>query len=133
MIIFGCSIKEELQDEIVGGFGTNLTDPDLLEPDEVLSLYLEKYGELDADGWMQYLGMDDFFATGSTSYASKLDRLYAVILQQDKMILTLRETLGLTPKALKRFRAEFGTQVEDEPDEKPKNALELLMEKRRAG
>ena len=62
-----------------------------------------------------------------------LDRLYAVILQQDKMILTLRESLGLTPKALKRFRAEFGTPVEDEPDEKPKNALELLMEKRRAG
>ena len=62
-----------------------------------------------------------------------LDRLYAVILQQDKMILTLRETLGLTPKALKRFRAEFGTPVEDEPDEKPKNALELIMEKRRAG
>ena len=70
-------MNEQLQDEIVGGFGTNLTDPDLLEPDEVLSLYLEKYGELDADGWMQYLGMDDFFATGSTSYASELDRLYA--------------------------------------------------------
>ena len=62
-----------------------------------------------------------------------LDRLYAVILQQDKMILTLRESLGLTPKALKRFRAEFGAATEDEPTEKPKNALELLMEKRRAG
>lgn len=63
-----------------------------------------------------------------------LDRLYAVILQQDKQILTLRESLGLTPKALKRFRAEFGTPTtEDEPTEKPKTALELLMEKRRAG
>ena len=64
---------------------------------------------------------------------SMLDRLYAVILQQDKMLLTLRESLGLTPKGLKRFRAEFGTALEDEPEEKPKNALELLMEKRRAG
>ena len=72
------------------------------------------------------------YAEGSEEPAM-LDRLYAVILQQDKMILTLRESLGLTPKALKRFRAEFGTPVEDEPDEKPKTALELLMEKRRAG
>ena len=72
------------------------------------------------------------FAEGSEEPAM-LDRLYAVILQQDKQILTLRESLGLTPKALKRFRAEFGTPVEDEPEEKPKNALELLMEKRRAG
>ncbi len=70
-------MNEQLQDEIVGGFGTNLTDPDLLEPDEVLTLYLEKYAQLDADGWMQYLDMDDFFATGSTSHASDLDRLYA--------------------------------------------------------
>ena len=61
------------------------------------------------------------------------DKLYAVILQQNKIIHQLRESLGLTPKALKRFRAEFGTPAEDEPDEKPKNALELLMEKRRAG
>lgn len=61
------------------------------------------------------------------------DKLYAVILQQDKMIHTLRESLGLTPKGLKRFRTEFGTAAEEEPEEKPKTALELLMEKRRAG
>lgn len=62
-----------------------------------------------------------------------LDRLYAVILKQDKIILMLKESLGLTPKALKRFRAEFGAATEDEPTEKPKTALEQLMEKRRAG
>lgn len=61
-----------------------------------------------------------------------LDRLYQVIMQQDKQILVLRETLGLTPKALKRFQAGFGAAAEDEPDEKPKTPLELLMEKRRA-
>ena len=66
-----------------------------------------------------------------------LDRLYAVILQQDKQILTLRESLGLTPKALKRFRAEFGAPVEDEPDEKPSRPargerIEMMFSRPRA-
>ncbi len=60
-----------------------------------------------------------------------LDRLYAVILQQDKMIHTLRESLGLTPKALRRIRSSFGTDPEEDSG-KPKTPLELLIEKRRA-
>ena len=72
-------------------------------------------------------------AAAESEDPAMLDRLYAVILQQDKMILTLRETLGLTPKALKRFRTEFGAAPEEEPEQKPKNTLELLLEKRRAG
>lgn len=58
------------------------------------------------------------------------DKLYSIILQQDKMILALRESLGLTPKSLKRFRAGFGAEPED-AEEKPKTTLELLIEKRR--
>lgn len=60
---------------------------------------------------------------------SPLDDHYAVILQQDKMIQSLRESLGLTPKALRRIRAEFGQRTE--PGEKPKTVLELLQEKKR--
>ena len=71
-------------------------------------------------------------ASVSSGDPSMLDRLYQVILQQGKMILQLRETLGLTPKSLKRFRTGFGTAQEDDPEEKPKTALELLIEKRRA-
>ncbi len=59
------------------------------------------------------------------------DRIYAVILQQDKLIHTLRDSLGMTPKGLKRFRGSFGSE-EDEQEERPKTPLELLMEKRRA-
>ena len=58
------------------------------------------------------------------------DKLYAVILQQDKMILTLRESLGLTPKALRRFKAGFGSETDDET-EKPRTPLELILERRR--
>ena len=59
------------------------------------------------------------------------DKLYETILKQDRLILSLRETLGLTPKSLKRFRSGFG-EGQEEPEEKPKTTLELLIEKRRA-
>ena len=72
----------KLQDEIVGGFETWLTDPGLVKPDEVLSIYLDKFDELDADGWIRYLNMNDFFATGSSA-ASDLDRAYAERISKD--------------------------------------------------
>ena len=76
-------IDEQLQDEIVGGFGTWLTDPDLIAPDEILAIYLEKFGDLDADGWIRYFNMNDFFATGSTAKATQLDRTYAQRISSD--------------------------------------------------
>ena len=60
---------------------------------------------------------------------SPLDPHYAVILQQDKMIQAQREALGLTPKALRRIRPEFGQRAEKA--DKPKTVLELLQEKKR--
>ena len=75
-------INEKLQDEIVGGFGTWLTDPDLVSPDEVLEIYLAKFGELDGDGWIRYFDMNDFFATGSTA-SSDLDKVYAQRISED--------------------------------------------------
>ena len=69
-------------------------------------------------------------AAAESEDPAMLDRLYAVILQQDKMILTLRESLGLTPKALRRFKAGFGSETDDET-EKPRTPLELILERRR--
>lgn len=59
-------------------------------------------------------------------------RLYETILKQDRLILQLRETLGLTPKALRRFRPGFGDAEDSAGEERPKTMLELLREKRRA-
>lgn len=61
---------------------------------------------------------------------SPLDPHYSVIMKQDQMIQNLRESLGLTPKALRRIRPEFGQEAQQE--EKPKTVLELLQEKKRA-
>ena len=58
------------------------------------------------------------------------DPHYAIIMKQGATIQAMRESLGLTPKGLRRFRSGFGKEVEQE--EKPKTVLELLQEKRRA-
>lgn len=63
---------------------------------------------------------------------SALDPHYAIILQQDKIIQSLREALGLTPKALRRIKASFGQQQETDKDDKPKTVLQILQEKKRA-
>lgn len=58
------------------------------------------------------------------------DPHYAIIMKQGAAIQTMRESLGLTPKGLRRFRSGFGKEAEQE--EKQKTVLELLQEKRRA-
>ena len=63
--------------------------------------------------------------------AKVMDGIYQIILQQGQMILQLRETLGMTPRSLKRFRNGFG-EDQGEAEEKPKTPLELMIEKRRA-
>ena len=60
---------------------------------------------------------------------SPLDPHYALILQQDRMIQALRESLGLTPKALRRIRSDFGQDNEDGEKKKPATVLELIREK----
>ena len=56
--------------------------------------------------------------------------VYQAIERKRRDIMSLRDSLGLTPKALKRFRASFG---EGQPvEDKPKTMLELIQEKKRA-
>lgn len=68
---------------------------------------------------------------GKDEAPSPLDPHYAVIMQQGKMIEAMRESLGLTPKALRRIRTEFGQKPEQE--NKPHTVLELLQQKRATG
>ena len=67
---------ERLQDELVGGFSTCINDPYLLEPQEVLTIYLDEFARLSVDDWLWYLETKDIFATGSPTYADQLDALY---------------------------------------------------------
>jgi len=69
-------VDSQLQDELVSGFSTWINDPYLLSAQEVLELYLEGFGSLDADGWLGYLDMSDIFSTYSPNYATELDHLY---------------------------------------------------------
>ena len=67
---------EALQDELVSGFITNINDPMLLMPEEVLTLYMEKVKSMTADEWLQYLDIQNIFSTYSPDYMDALDHLY---------------------------------------------------------
>ena len=56
-----------------------------------------------------------------------LDPLYDKILKQGTAIQTMRESLGLTPKAMRRFRSNFGQEPGDA--EKAKTVLEVIRGK----
>ena len=62
---------------------------------------------------------------------STLDKHYEMILRQGKMIQDLKESLGLTPRGLRKIRNSFG-KGETAKEEKPKTMLELVREKKRA-
>ena len=67
---------DELQNDLVSGFNTWINDPYLLDPADVLTIYLDGFAALTSDEWLWYLDTNDIFATYSAAYAADLDRLY---------------------------------------------------------
>lgn len=67
---------DSLQNDLVSGFNTWINDPYLLDPADVLSIYLDVFAALTPDEWLWYLDTSDIFATSSAAWAEKLDRLY---------------------------------------------------------
>lgn len=65
-----------LEDELVGGFITYMNDPYILSASEVLTIHLDALLELSADEWMEYLEINDIFATYNTEYYSLIDEEY---------------------------------------------------------
>lgn len=72
------SIQEnsELEDDLVGGFVSYLSDPYLLTPEDVLSCALDPFIDFSAEEWIQYLAIDDIFQVNN-ELASSLDQLLA--------------------------------------------------------
>ena len=73
---------QQLQDAVSSGFISALQDPDLVKPEEVLTMYMDQFAQMDTESWRSYLEMNDIFATGSTAWAEKLDTLYASLIAQ---------------------------------------------------
>ena len=65
----------------------------------------------------------------SGKYNSKTDKLYSLILKQERLILEIRESLGLTPKGLMIIKKGNGYPKE-KIQEQPKTMLELIREKK---
>ena len=95
------SADHETQDALSSGLISALQDPDLVAPEEVLTMYMEQFAKMDAEAWRSYLEMDDIFATGSEQWAGQLDALYAsLIAQYFDWTLDSCETSGPTAKAV---------------------------------
>lgn len=58
----------ELEDDLVGGFIRAVKDPYLLTPEEVFGVTCDYFKGMDAQEWLDYLGMSDIFSTGVENY-----------------------------------------------------------------
>ena len=67
---------DQLEDQLAGGFITNINDPYLIPARTVLEVYLDAFDALDGAQWKDFLGIDDAFATYNTEYSSKIDEEY---------------------------------------------------------
>ena len=65
-------ITQTLEDELVGGLITYLSDPYLLTPNEVATATLDVFTAFSPKDWVGYLDMHDVFAIGS-QYSDKVD------------------------------------------------------------
>lgn len=65
-----------LEDELVGGLITALSDPYLLTPEEVAEATLDTFQSFSPEDWVSYLNMHDVFAIGS-EISDQVDRSLA--------------------------------------------------------
>lgn len=64
----------QLENELVGGLVEYLSDPYLLEPEDILDLTLAPFRDFTAEDWQNYLDISDVFAVG-TDQADVIDQL----------------------------------------------------------
>ncbi len=65
-----------LEDELVSGFITYMNDPKILSASETVSIHLDALKNLSAEQWMEYLSVQDIFATYNTDYYQQIDEEY---------------------------------------------------------
>ena len=73
---WGIESDETLQNALVSNFISWMNDPDLLSPEDVLSIWMDEFSTLNAREWSSYLKVSDIFSTGSEAYASSIDEIY---------------------------------------------------------
>lgn len=74
---------EKLEDELVGGFISYMSDPYILSASASLSIQLDALKALTADQWADYLSVNDIFATYNTDYYQAIDAEYIRQLAED--------------------------------------------------
>ncbi len=67
---------EALEDALVSGFISYMNDPNILSASTSLSIQLDALKALTAEQWMDYLSVNDLFATYNTDYYQAIDEEY---------------------------------------------------------
>lgn len=67
---------ETLEDELVSGFISYMSDPYILSASDSLSIQLDALKALTAEQWMDYLSVSDLFATYNADYYQAIDEEY---------------------------------------------------------
>lgn len=75
-------VDNTLEDELVSGFISYMNDPHILSASTVLSIHLDALKELDSTQWMEYLAIEDIFATYNTDYYQLIDHEYVTQLAE---------------------------------------------------
>lgn len=65
-------VNAELSDQLAGGLASNLADPYLLTPEEVLDIRLAPLCDFTGEEWISYLSIQDIFSLG-TDLSSQVD------------------------------------------------------------
>lgn len=103
---------QTLEDELVSGFISYINDPYLVSASDVLALQLDALKELDAAQWIDYLNLEDIFATYNSDFYPQIDAAYAAQLAEffNYKILKCTES-GDTATALVRVQSLDMTSV----------------------
>ena len=67
---------DQLSDELVSGFITNMNDPYLLSATDFLTMQLDEFRDFSTENWRSFLNLQDVFQTGSETYAPMLDQVF---------------------------------------------------------
>ena len=71
--------SSSLENDLVGGLITYLSDPDLVPADETLAIYLKTLQEMDVQQMSNYLGLDSILNTSDPAKKCHCIRTYGTV------------------------------------------------------
>ena len=95
--------SSSLENDLVGGLITYLSDPDLVPPDETLAVYLKTLQEMDVQQMSDYLGLDSILNTSD----SAKNAIASALMEQFRSCFNYK----ITDTSISGYIAEVNTEL----------------------